>query len=163
MAVAVLAAVPHILLIACRVLPPPVTPLMILRLPSGDGLERDWVPLRQIAPALPRAVVAAEDNRFCGHRGVDWEAMRDAWDEYWADERVRGASTITMQTARNLVLWPGRDVVRKGLEIHFARFVEVIWPKRRIVEVYLNIAEWGPGSTVPRRRPGGTSGSLRRG
>ena len=142
---ALLAAIPHILLLFYRLIPPPVTPLMVMRLPAGDGFDRDWVRLDEIAPALARAVLAAEDNRFCQHRGVDWTEMRSAVGEYWDRERIRGASTVTMQTAKNLVLWPGRDLVRKGVEIYFARYLELIWPKRRILEVYLNVAEWGPG------------------
>ena len=141
----ILIVLPHAALMAYRVIPPPVTPLMMIRLVEGQGLHKDWVSLDRIAAALPYAVIAAEDNRFCGHRGVDWSEMRTAIDEYQSDDRVRGASTITMQTAKNLVLWPGRDFIRKGIEIYLASYVEAIWPKRRIIEVYLNVAEWGPG------------------
>lgn len=138
-------ALPHVLLLLYRVVPPPATPLMVVRLFEGEGLDRAWVPLDGIAPALVASVIAAEDNRFCTHRGVDWTEMRAAVGGYWTDDRVRGASTITMQTVKNLVLWPGRDVVRKGIEVYLAHYLEVIWPKTRIVEVYLNVAEWGPG------------------
>jgi monofunctional biosynthetic peptidoglycan transglycosylase len=139
------AALPHVLLLLYRVVPPPVTPLMIIRLADGDGFDRDWVGFGDIAPALARAAIAAEDNRFCQHGGVDWQELRSVIWEDRSDDRMRGASTITMQTVKNLVLWPGRDVVRKGLEIYLASYLDLIWPKRRILEVYLNVAEWGPG------------------
>jgi monofunctional glycosyltransferase len=141
----VLVALPHLLLLLYRLLPPPVTPLMVMRLTEGAGLSKDWVSLDAIAPSLAEAVIAAEDNRFCVHRGVDWTEMQAAVGEYRESDRVRGASTITMQTVKNLVLWPGRDVIRKGIEIYLAHYVELLWPKRRILEVYLNVAEWGPG------------------
>lgn len=138
-------ALPHAILLIYGVVPPPVTPLMVVRLFEGEGFERSWVGLDAVSPALVSSVIAAEDNRFCTHHGVDWTEMRAAVDEYLADTRVRGASTITMQTVKNLVLWPGRDVARKGIEVYLAHYLDVIWPKRRILEVYLNVAEWGPG------------------
>lgn len=141
----VIVAIPHALLLVYRVVPPPVTPLMLARMVEGHGVDRDWVRLEDISPSLVHAVIAAEDNRFCTHRGVDWTEMRAAVGDYWSDDRVRGASTLTMQTVKNLVLWPGRNVVRKGLEVYLAHYLDAIWPKRRIVEVYLNVAEWGPG------------------
>ena len=143
--VVALAALPHLLLLLYRLVPPPVTPLMIGRLAGGNGLDRDWVRLDEISPALAQAVIAAEDNRFCTHSGVDWTELRAAMNERRSDERMRGASTITMQTVKNLVLWPGRDVLRKGVEIYLAHYLDAIWPKHRIIEVYLNVAEWGPG------------------
>jgi monofunctional biosynthetic peptidoglycan transglycosylase len=136
---------PPVLLLIYRFLPVPITPLMVIRLIEGEGLDRTWVPLAAIAPALPRAVVAAEDNRFCEHFGFDWPALEGQIDALLAGERVRGASTITMQTAKNLFLWPGRDLVRKALEAWLTPQVELLLPKRRIVEVYLNVAEFGPG------------------
>jgi monofunctional glycosyltransferase len=136
---------PPVLLLIYRFLPVPITPLMVIRLIEGEGLDRTWVPLAAIAPALPRAVVAAEDNRFCEHFGFDWQALEGQIDALLAGERVRGASTITMQTAKNLFLWPGRDLVRKALEAWLTPQVELLLPKRRIVEVYLNVAEFGPG------------------
>jgi monofunctional glycosyltransferase len=136
---------PPALLLIYRFLPVPITPLMVIRLIEGEGLDRTWVPLAAIAPALPRAVVAAEDNRFCEHFGFDWQALQGQIDALLAGERVRGASTITMQTAKNLFLWPGRDLVRKALEAWLTPQVELLLPKRRIVEVYLNVAEFGPG------------------
>jgi monofunctional biosynthetic peptidoglycan transglycosylase len=137
--------VPPALLVVYRFLPVPITPLMVIRLVEGEGLHKAWVPLEAIAPALPQAVVAAEDNRFCQHFGFDWPELEGQIDALLAGERARGASTITMQTAKNLFLWPGRDLMRKALEAWLTPQIELLWPKRRIVEVYLNIAEFGPG------------------
>jgi monofunctional biosynthetic peptidoglycan transglycosylase len=136
---------PPLLLLAYRFLPPPITPLMLIRLAEGEGLAKDWRPLGQIAPALAEAVVAAEDNRFCDHWGFDWPALKGEIEAWLAGEPVRGASTITMQTAKNLFLWPGRSLLRKALEAPLTPQLELLWPKRRIVEVYLNVVEFGPG------------------
>ena len=133
------------LLVVYRFLPVPITPLMLIRLAEGEGLDKDWVPLERIAPALRQAVVAAEDNRFCAHAGFDWAALGEVIDDLRAGERARGASTITMQTVKNLFLWPDRSLLRKALEAWLTPQIELIWPKRRILEVYLNIAEMGPG------------------
>jgi monofunctional biosynthetic peptidoglycan transglycosylase len=108
-------------------------------------VARDAVLLNAVAPALPLAVLASEDARFCRHGGVDWDALRVVLDEADEDGPSRGASTIAMQTAKNLFLWPSRSYVRKGMEIPIALYLGVVWPKRRIMEVYLNIAEWGEG------------------
>jgi monofunctional biosynthetic peptidoglycan transglycosylase len=137
--------VPPGLLLVYRFFPVPLTPLMVIRLVEGEGLRKHWVPLEEVAPILPQAVVAAEDNRFCEHAGFDWEELGGQIDALLAGERARGASTITMQTAKNLFLWPGRDFVRKALEAWLTPQIELLWPKRRIVEVYLNVAELGPG------------------
>jgi monofunctional glycosyltransferase len=136
-----------VLLVALyRVLPPPVTPLMLIRAVEGYGMTKSWRPLDQISPALARAAMAGEDAKFCEHHGFDWEAIRDAWRRYRAGERhLRGASTISMQTAKNVFLWPGRDWIRKGLEAYFTVLIEPIWGKKRIIEIYLNVVEWGPG------------------
>jgi monofunctional biosynthetic peptidoglycan transglycosylase len=136
---------PAALLVVFRFVPVPLTPLMVIRLIEGEPLHKDWVPLAQIAPALRQAVVAAEDNRFCDHGGFDWAALGEVLDELRAGARARGASTITMQTAKNLFLWPDRSLLRKGLEAWLTPQVELIWNKRRILEVYLNIVEMGPG------------------
>jgi monofunctional biosynthetic peptidoglycan transglycosylase len=136
---------PTALLLAYRYVPVPITPLMVIRLVEGEGLRRQWVALAEVAPVLPQAVVAAEDNRFCEHAGFDWQELGGQIDALLAGERARGASTITMQTAKNLFLWPGRDVVRKALEAWLTPQIELLWPKHRIVEVYLNVAELGPG------------------
>jgi len=141
----VLVLVPPLLLLAYRFVPVPVTPLMLIRLAEGEGWRRDWVPLARIAPALQRAVIAAEDARFCAHGGFDWHEIGVAIDDYQAGERLRGASTISQQTARNLLLWPGGGFPRKAIEAYLTALIEWMWPKRRILEVYLNIIEWGPG------------------
>jgi monofunctional biosynthetic peptidoglycan transglycosylase len=127
------------------IVPPPLTPLMALRWFDGAALRKTWTPLERVAPAVPRAVIASEDNRFCAHAGFDWGAIGEAADDYATGKRVRGASTISMQVAKNLFLWPGRDFARKGMEAYITVFVELLWSKRRIMEVYLNIAEWGDG------------------
>lgn len=127
------------------VVPVPATPLMMLRLAQGHGLARDWVPLEEIAPALRFAVLASEDNLFCEHHGVDWREVRGQIRVAVEGGRPRGASTVTMQTAKNLFLWPGRDPLRKLLELWLTPQIELLWPKRRILEVYLNIVEFGPG------------------
>jgi monofunctional biosynthetic peptidoglycan transglycosylase len=125
--------------------PVPITWLMMLRVVQGDGLTKDWEPLEDISPELVRAVIAAEDTRFCEHRGFDWVELQKAIDEWRRGEGLRGASTISNQVARNVFLWPSRDLFRKGLEAYFTVLVELMWRKERIVEVYLNVAEWGPG------------------
>jgi monofunctional biosynthetic peptidoglycan transglycosylase len=137
--------VPPGLLLVYRFLPVPLTPLMVIRLVEGEGLRKRWVSLDEVAPVLPQAAVAAEDNRFCEHSGFDWAELRSQIDALLAGARARGASTITMQTAKNLFLWPGRDFVRKALEAWLTPQIELLWPKRRIMEVYLNVAELGPG------------------
>lgn len=128
-----------------RVVPPPGTPLMAIRALEGQGWQRDWVPLERIAVPLREAVLAAEDNRFCSHWGFDLTALEEAVAEWRDGGRLRGASTISMQTAKNLFLWPGRDWLRKGLEAYLTLWVEALLPKRRILELYLNNVEFGPG------------------
>ncbi len=127
------------------VAPPPTTLLMLTRVIEGEGVDYRWRSLNHISPHLVRAVIAAEDSRFCSHRGFDMEAIEDALDRNRRGGRVRGGSTITQQTAKNVFLWPQRSWVRKGLEAGYTVLIETIWPKRRIVEVYLNVAEWAPG------------------
>ncbi|GEO82901.1 monofunctional biosynthetic peptidoglycan transglycosylase [Pararhodospirillum oryzae] len=128
-----------------RFLPVPVTPLMIQRLIEGDGLHHAWVSSAALPDALRKAVIASEDARFCQHHGFDWVEVQNAWNDYQRDGRLRGASTLSMQTARTLLLWGGRDVARKGLELWYTVLLEALWPKARILDVYLNIVEWGPG------------------
>ena len=118
-----------------RVVPPVATPLMLLRLFDGVGISKDWEPLDDISRHLPLAIVAAEDNRFCEHRGFDVDAIREAIEEAREGGRMRGASTISMQTAKNLYLWPGRNFVRKGVEAYLTLYIETLWPKTRIIEV----------------------------
>ena len=128
-----------------RVLPVPLTPLMVIRWNQDHPIDKDWVDLTEISPHMARAVIAAEDNRFCEHTGVDWSAVKTVVMEYRDEGRLRGASTVSMQTAKNLYLWPGRSVVRKALEAGLVHVLEWAWSKERIMEVYLNIVEMGPG------------------
>ena len=136
---------PPALLLLYRFVPVPLTPLMVIRLAEGEGFDKQWRALDQIAPAFAYAAIAAEDNQFCTHSGFDWQALGEVLEEVKAGERPRGASTITMQTAKNLFLWPSRSLVRKGFEAWLTPQIELLWPKRRILEVYLNNAELGPG------------------
>jgi monofunctional biosynthetic peptidoglycan transglycosylase len=122
----------------------PVSTLMLWRWATGRQVTRAVVPLERIAPVLPATVVAAEDARFCSHRGVDFEEIREAIEEAEDLSEVRGTSTITQQTAKNLFLWGGRSYVRKALELPLALWIDVVLPKQRVLEIYLNIVEWGP-------------------
>lgn len=123
---------------------PPVSTLMLARYVTGRPVVRDYVPFERIAPALVASVVMSEDAKFCRHRGVDWQALEEVLDDADEDGPSRGASTITMQVVKNLFLWPARSAIRKAFEIPLALVLDLVWPKRRIMEVYLNIAEWGP-------------------
>ena len=137
---------PLALTAAYRVLAPPVTVLMVERLAQGYGLHKEWRPIGRISPDLVRSVIAAEDAHFCRHHGFDMAAMRAAAAHNARDpHRVRGGSTISQQTAKNVFLWPQRSYLRKGLEAGFTSLIEALWGKRRILEVYLNVVEWGPG------------------
>ena len=122
----------------------PVSTLMLWRWLTGAPVTRQWVDFKDIAPALPRTVVASEDARFCSHHGVDWDAVRDVIADAEDGDVSRGGSTITQQVAKNLVLWPGRSVVRKALELPLALWIDLVLSKQRVLELYLNIAEWGP-------------------
>ena len=122
----------------------PVSTLMLARWATGHRVERSTVPLERIAPVLPRTVLASEDARFCSHRGVDLVELREAFEEADDVSEMRGGSTIAQQTAKNLFLWSGRSFIRKGLELPLALWIDLVLPKRRIMEIYLNIAEWGP-------------------
>jgi monofunctional glycosyltransferase len=129
-----------------RFVPPPATYLMLQRRVEGEGLDYRWRSLDQISPELQQAVIASEDARFCRHQGFDTAAIVKALaDNQENPERIRGGSTISQQTAKNAFLWPGRSWVRKGVEAWFTFWIELFWPKSRILEVYLNVAEWGPG------------------
>lgn len=135
-----------VLTLIYRILPVPTTMLIISTgLFEGRAIEKNWVPLQQISPNLIRAVIASEDNEFCRHWGFDFKEMEDAWTDSKRGGRLRGASTISQQTAKNVFLWPGRSWIRKGLEAYFTVLIEGLWPKQRIMEVYLNVIEWGPG------------------
>ncbi len=120
---------------------PPVSALMVGSVLAGAGAQRTWVPLSEISPHLVAAVVMAEDGQYCAHGGVDWEEM----GKVLGADRGGGASTIAMQTAKNLFLWPQRSYVRKGLEMPLAIYADFVLGKPRQLEIYLNIAEWGPG------------------
>ena len=128
-----------------RVAPVPATPLMLIRAADGAEMRHDWAPIERIAPTLARAVIASEDTKFCGHGGFDWQAIEGAFEENEEGRRLLGGSTISQQTAKNAFLWPGRTWTRKGLEAGFTLLIETLWPKRRIMEVYLNIVEWADG------------------
>lgn len=123
----------------------PVSTLMIGRYLSGQPVTRTWMDIDAIAPALPRSVVAAEDAKFCFHHGIDWDSVQDILEEAQDGEISRGGSTVTQQLAKNLFLWPGRSAVRKVLEFPLALWIDFILPKKRILELYLNVAELGPG------------------
>ena len=137
---------PLALALVYRFVPPPITILMIERLIQGKGLDHRWTPLNHIAPAMTRAVIASEDQRFCQHHGFDPIAIDKALEHNQARPgRLHGGSTISQQTAKNVFLWPERSWIRKGFEAYATVLIEVIWGKRRIMEVYLNSVEMGPG------------------
>jgi len=123
----------------------PVSTLMLKDLATFSGYDRRWVSIDEIAPVLSHSVIMSEDGQFCAHRGIDWNELRVVIDDAMAGEATRGASTIPMQTVKNLFLWPGRSVVRKALEVPLAIYLDGMLSKRRIMEIYLNIVEWGPG------------------
>lgn len=137
--------------VALRFLPVYLTPLMLIRcweqVENGDEikLRHQWVPLREMSPSLPVAVIASEDQRFMQHHGFDGEAIRQAAINNRQGGRVLGGSTISQQTAKNVFLWPQRSWVRKGLEAYFTFLIEMLWGKERIMEVYLNSIEMGEG------------------
>lgn len=125
--------------------PPPVTPLMLVRVFEGNWIHKDWESYDDISPNLVRAVIAAEDAKFCEHNGFDWQAIEKAWKRNQKAKRIRGGSTISNQTAKNVFLWPDRSYIRKGFEYYFTGLIELTWSKKRVMEVYLNVAEFGPG------------------
>ena len=122
----------------------PVSTLMAWRYITRAPVSRQWIDLAAMAPSLPRSVVASEDAKFCSHHGIDWGALREVIDDAEDGEVSRGGSTVTQQVAKNLFLWQGRSFVRKALEFPLALWIEVVLPKPRILEIYLNIAELGP-------------------
>ena len=123
----------------------PLSTLIIAKRLAGEPAVRTWVPFDDISPHVYQAVVSSEDGQFCAHGGVDWAAVNLVVDDLIDGERPRGASTIPMQTVKNLFLWPNRSYIRKVLEIPLALLADGVWSKRRVMEIYLNIAEWGPG------------------
>jgi monofunctional glycosyltransferase len=144
-AVAAWLALPYQLTLVYRFIDPPISAMMLRNALLGHGLDQTWVDFQDISPNLARAVIISEDSAFCRHAGVDWNAVGEALDDLEDGDKPRGASTLPMQTAKNLFLWPGQSYLRKALEVPLAYFMSFVWPKQRVVEVYLNIAEWGPG------------------
>ena len=144
-ALLVILALPYFLIPFYRFIDPPFSALMARQFLTGTAISHRWVDIEAISPALAAAVVVSEDGTFCRHWGVDWRAVGAALDDAEDGERVRGASTIPMQTAKNLFLWNGFSFIRKVLEVPLAYYMSALWPKRRMLEIYLNIAEWGPG------------------
>jgi monofunctional biosynthetic peptidoglycan transglycosylase len=142
-AVVAVLLLPYLLTPLYRVADPVSTP-MLARWVLGKRVDRTFVPLERIAPVLPRSVIASEDARFCSHHGIDWTELRSSIEDAEDITEARGGSTITQQTAKNLFLWPGRSFIRKGLEFPLAFWIDLVLPKRRVLEIYLNIAEWGP-------------------
>ena len=143
----VLLVLPFLLTFVYGFVPPPVSNLMLLRTIQGNGINKDWVSLNDISPYLAAAVITSEDARFCAHHGVDWLEVQGVVEDVFDDDEgpVRGASTISMQAAKNLFLWDGRSMIRKGLELPVALWMDLLWTKRRMIEIYLNIVEWAPG------------------
>ncbi|HUR77868.1 MAG TPA: monofunctional biosynthetic peptidoglycan transglycosylase [Acidimicrobiales bacterium] len=137
------ALVPPCTVAALRWVNPPTSARIIATRRKGDDIAHEWVPLDRVAVDMRHAVVVAEDTYFDHHRGFDWHSMRAAWKHNRAHGRQRGASTITQQVAKNLFLWPGRSFLRKAIEAYLAIWIEALWPKRRILEMYLNIAQFG--------------------
>jgi monofunctional biosynthetic peptidoglycan transglycosylase len=131
---------------AYRFIPPPITATMIGDLVSGRGLNKDWMSLNEMDRDMVRAAIAAEDGKFCQHNGFDFEAIEDAMKRNASGGRIRGGSTISQQTAKNAFLWQGGGYLRKGVEAYFTFLIEQLWGKRRIMEVYLNLAETGIGT-----------------
>ena len=132
--------------LAYRFIPPPITITMLGDVISGRGLTKDWMPIREIDRDMVRAAIAAEDSKFCQHEGFDWDAISAAAQRNASGGRIRGGSTISQQTAKNAFLWQGGGYFRKGLEAWFTLLIEQLWGKRRIMEVYLNLAETGIGT-----------------
>ncbi|MFZ4613086.1 MAG: monofunctional biosynthetic peptidoglycan transglycosylase [Bacteroidia bacterium] len=134
-----------------RFFPVPITPLMVIRLKEQNSndksfkLKKDWVPKEEISENLKLAVISSEDQNFFSHFGFDFDAIQKAYKQNKKGKKIKGASTISQQTAKNLFLWPGRSYVRKALEAYFTFLIEVFWSKDRILEVYLNIIEMGDG------------------
>ena len=123
----------------------PGSTLMVQRAVSGETIRRNWTPIENISPHLVRAVIAAEDTGFCQHAGIDMSAILKALKEREQGRGLRGASTITQQTAKNIFLWNGGGLFRKAPEAWLATYIDFVWGKRRVMEAYLNIAEWGDG------------------
>ncbi|WP_394652770.1 monofunctional biosynthetic peptidoglycan transglycosylase [uncultured Sphingomonas sp.] len=135
-----------VMTVVYRFVPPPITWTMLGDVVSGHGVTKDWTPLDRIDPDMPRAAIAAEDSRFCSHSGFDYKSIAAAAYRNAQGGRIRGGSTISQQTAKNVFLFQGGGYARKVLEAYFTLLIEAIWGKRRIMEVYLNVAETGIGT-----------------
>ena len=137
------------IVVVFKYVPVPFTPLMILRYVDSDKetrvWEHDWVPINDISKNIQLAVICSEDQKFATHNGFDIEAIEKAYEHNKKGKRIRGGSTISQQTAKNVFLWPERSWLRKGLEVYFTFLIEILWSKERILEVYLNSIEMGPG------------------
>ncbi len=147
LALLTLLVIPYVLTPVYAVVPPPITAMMLWKKVQGNAIDYRWRPLSETSQNLVRSVVTAEDARICEHNGIDWTVLSDVISEAVSSEDgpKRGGSTITQQVAKNLFLWPSRSYVRKALEIPLALWIDLVWSKRRIVEVYVNTAEWAPG------------------
>jgi len=143
LALALVLLLPYVLVPLYRVINP-ISTLMLWRWATGARVERSFVPIERMTPALPVTVIASEDGRFCTHSGIDWRELRERLEDVDEISAARGVSTISQQTAKNLFLWPGRSFLRKGLEVPLALWIDLVLPKWRVLEIYLNVAEWGP-------------------
>ena len=135
----------HLYALTLRILPVPGTVLMVQRALAGEAIQKDWTPIEDISPHLPRAIMGGEDSRFCEHPGIDLNAIQEAITDNAVGGQRRGGSTITQQTVKNVFLWNGGGYARKAVEAWFALYTNTVWGKRRTMEVYLNVAEWGDG------------------
>lgn len=146
LAVIVLCALPAVLtLVYLPGAVHPISTLMMKDLATLQGYDRRWTPLDEIGERVVHSVMMSEDGQFCSHRGIDLGEFRAVLEDFMAGEATRGGSTITMQTVKNLYLWQGRSYIRKAIELPYAIYLDLVMSKRRIMEIYLNIAEWGPG------------------
>lgn len=141
--VAILIAIP-VVLTPVYIFIDPVSVPMLERMITGRAMTRNWIDIDDVSDRLKASVIVSEDGQFCRHWGVDIGALREEVDDFMAGKPVRGASTITMQVSRNLFLWNDRSYIRKALEVPLALYIDLVMPKERIMEIYLNIAEWGP-------------------
>jgi monofunctional biosynthetic peptidoglycan transglycosylase len=132
-----------LMVVLYRFVPPPITLTQLGDVAQGHMIDKTWMPLSRMDPDMARAAISAEDGNFCSHHGFDFKAIQKAYQGNEAGKKLRGGSTISQQTAKNVFLWQGRSYVRKGLEAWFTVLIEQIWGKRRIMEVYLNVAETG--------------------
>lgn len=145
LAVVIYLLLPYPLIAVYRLIDPPFSALMLRNAVLSERVRSRWADFEDISPNLATAAIIAEDAAFCRHWGVDWSAVGEALEDLEDGDKPRGASTIPMQTAKNLFLWPEQNYLRKALEVPIAYFMTLVLPKRRVLEIYLNIAEWGPG------------------